>query len=92
MQDSRARNARNGFEGAIIEKISDFFPKNYRSFRGGGGGSVQDSRGGKARKGFEGPIIEKNSDFFANKFYIFQARNSKLKFQIQHHQNLKFEI
>ena len=27
MQDSRARNARNGFEGAIIEKISDFFPK-----------------------------------------------------------------
>ena len=32
MQDFRARNARNGFEGAIIEKISEFFPKNYRSF------------------------------------------------------------
>ena len=34
MQDSRARNAQNGFEGAIIEKTFDFFTKNYQSFRG----------------------------------------------------------
>ena len=60
MQDSRARNAQNGFEGAIIEKNSEFFPKKYRSFRGG---SMQDSRARNAWNGFEGAIIEKIATF-----------------------------
>ena len=32
LQDSRARNARNGFEGAIIEKISGFFSEKLPKF------------------------------------------------------------
>ena len=71
MQDSRARKARNGFEGAIIEKKFRLFSEKLPKFPGGG--SMQDSRARNARNGFEGAIIEKISDFFPKNYRSFRG-------------------
>ena len=77
MQDSRKRNARNGFESAIIEKISDFFRKITEV---SGGVSMQDSRARNARNGFEGAIIEKISDFFPKNYRSFRGGGFDARF------------